>query len=420
MSRFSGATEIADAVLYEGYLLYPYTASARKNHDRWQFGVVMPPMYAKASGETDFMQTEVLIEGDRVAGVEVLIRFLQRQSRVVQRIAGGQFEDVACLTIGDVDYLSWDEAVERAVAARFDPQAGHLDVAIDLPSELRIQKLRNADGRLQGRIVRETAALQGRVRLSARHDGSHIKLRVRVENTSSAPNDVSRTRATASAFLSTHMLLAVDGGAFVSLMDVPPHCAPAAATCANAHCWPVLVAEPLPDPRWAAQVLASPIILYDFPTVAARTGGDTFDGTEIDELLNLSILTLSDAEKREARATDPRSRALIDRAEAMSAERFAELHARVQRDEAPLHVLVRGVPIAKGSRVRLHPSRRADAWDVFLADKSARVQAVYEDFEGQSYVAVTVDDDPASELHEWYGRSFFFYPDEIEPLEVHA
>ena len=66
--------------------------------------------------------------------------------------------------------------------------------------------------------------------------------------------------------------------------------------------------------------------------------------------------------------------------------------------------------------MRLRPKRRADVMDTFLADKRATVRAIHQDLENQLYVAVTVDDDPASDLHEWYGRSFFFYPDEIEPL----
>ncbi len=81
-------------------------------------------------------------------------------------------------------------------------------------------------------------------------------------------------------------------------------------------------------------------------------------------------------------------------------------------------VFVDGVKVAKGSSVRLHPKRRADAWDMFLRDKVATVRAIHQDVEDVLYVAVTVDEDPASDLHDWYGRSFFFYPDEVEPLEA--
>jgi hypothetical protein len=57
-------------------------------------------------------------------------------------------------------------------------------------------------------------------------------------------------------------------------------------------------------------------------------------------------------------------------------------------------------------------------WDAFLQGKTARVRGVYRDMEARVYVAVTVDDDPASDLHEWHGRSLFFGCDEVEPLEA--
>jgi hypothetical protein len=165
----------------------------------------------------------------------------------------------------------------------------------------------------------------------------------------------------------------------------------------------------------------------------------------------LSVLSLPDAERAEACATDPRARAIVERAERYGTGELARLHAGTLHHASPTPagrhqvfpggdpfaggnpfagsdpfaaldvpgidcVFVDGVKVSKGAAVRLHPKRRADAWDMFLADKVATVQAVHQDLEDVMYVAVTVDDDPASDLHEWYGRSFFFYPDEIEPL----
>jgi hypothetical protein len=80
-------------------------------------------------------------------------------------------------------------------------------------------------------------------------------------------------------------------------------------------------------------------------------------------------------------------------------------------------VLVNGVRVSRGSRVRLHPGRRAYAQDLFYAGKTARVTSVHEDVDGNQHVGVVVDDDPAAELHEWYGRYLYFAPDEVEPLE---
>ena len=79
-------------------------------------------------------------------------------------------------------------------------------------------------------------------------------------------------------------------------------------------------------------------------------------------------------------------------------------------------VLVNGVRVSRGSRVRLRPSRRADAQDLFFADKIARVTSVHEDVDGDQHVGVVLEDDPAADLHDWYGRYLYFAPDEVEPL----
>jgi hypothetical protein len=67
--------------------------------------------------------------------------------------------------------------------------------------------------------------------------------------------------------------------------------------------------------------------------------------------------------------------------------------------------------------VRLHPSRRADAQDLFYADRVARVASVHEDVDGDRHVGVVLEDDPAADLHDAYGRYLYFAPDEVEPLD---
>ena len=54
---------------------------------------------------------------------------------------------------------------------------------------------------------------------------------------------------------------------------------------------------------------------------------------------------------------------------------------------------------------------------MFFAGKIARVTSVHEDVDGDQHVGVVVEDDPAADLHEWYGRYLYFSPDEIEPLD---
>jgi hypothetical protein len=193
-------------------------------------------------------------------------------------------------------------------------------------------------------------------------------------------------------------------------------------------------------------MLVSPIILYDHPEIAEQSEGSLYDSTEIDEILTLRIMTMTDQEKAQARATDPLAAQIIDRCDSMSPEALLNLHG-VLRDPHALEqdkpglipeipdganwwdpmadeavqpeidaVLVNGVRVTRGSRVRLHPSRRADAQDIFFSGRTARVTAVHEDVDGNQHVAVVVDDDPAADLHDWYGRYLYFAPDEVEPL----
>jgi hypothetical protein len=194
-------------------------------------------------------------------------------------------------------------------------------------------------------------------------------------------------------------------------------------------------------------VLASPIILYDYPAIAPESDGDFHDGCEIDEILALRVLTLTDDEKAEARGTDPRSRAIIDRCDNMVDASWDKLHG-IMREVRTLDdpgdnridpnepepvpwldpvidasfdpwsdiVVIQDVEISKGSRVRLAPNHRADVHDIFLRGLTATVAGVFHDVDGGFHVAVTVDGDPATELYEMQGRFYYFHPDEIEPL----
>jgi hypothetical protein len=193
-------------------------------------------------------------------------------------------------------------------------------------------------------------------------------------------------------------------------------------------------------------VLISPIILYDHPEIAEQSKGALYDSTEIDEILTLRIMTMTDEEKAQARATDPLAARIIDRCDTMSPEAMLDLHGVLRNPHAPSDqpglipeipaevdwwdpladnavrpeldaVLVNGTPVARGSRVRLRPSRRADAQDLFYTDMVARVTSVHEDVDGDQHIGVVLEDDPAADLHDWYGRYLYFAPDEVEPLK---
>lgn len=445
---FELAQKVADAVLYEGYVLYPYRASAIKNRLRWQFGVVVPRGYAEKGGSEPWaMQTECLVEPGAATALDVRVRFLQVQARTVEEaVAGGGFQPVESLEVEGERLVTWEEGVERRIDRTGLSLAELLggEIELKVPGGRDVEMVRAASGEVRGRIVRERWPISGVVRLAAESVGDLVKVRVLVENLGDLTDEETAERGLAlrRSAVGVHTLLALRGGAFVSLLDPPPAFASAAAACANRHTWPVLIGR-----EGERQVmLSSPIILYDYPAVAPESPGDLCDSTEIDEILTLRVMTLTEEEKREARATDPRARRIVERSDAMSAEGLGSLHGAVRPlagpalleeggttsawesflnppGEAPPEEAwldVGDVRVARGTRVRLRPSRRADSMDMFLAGRTARVEAVYRDLEGLAYLAVSLDDDPSGELLGdslgGFGRFFYFYPEEIEPL----
>jgi len=274
--------------------------------------------------------------------------------------------------------------------------------------------------------VRDANGFAVRVLCEATPIEAFVKLRVRFENLEPwLPAFTSdRDAMLARALVSAHILLAVEGGAFVSLLEPPAEAAPIAEYCTNRQSWPVLVGE-----RGRRDLmLSSPIVLYDYPSVATESPGDFCDAAEIDEILALRILTLTDAEKREARATDPRARAIIDRVERLSPEALASLHGAMRSADffnppgtpspEEAFVMVGNVRVARGAHVWLRPSRRADAMDMFLRGQAATVAGVYRDVDERVYVAVTVDADPAAGLHQLSRRYFYFDPTEVEVRDI--
>jgi hypothetical protein len=429
------ARAVADAVLYEGYLLYPYRATSRKNQSRWQFGVLGPRGAADAGiGEDDTLSAQVLVGSHAIPSLSGVVRFLQLQHRAAERDVGGRFQPTEELSTGSASWLTWDEAVECEIAIdRFAVTSlpRTLDISVPMGSEIEM-----LDG---GRLVRTRRALHGQLDISAERDGELLRVSFEVRNVS--PPAADKDEAIATSLIGTHLLLEVTDGEFVSLLEPPDSAASAVGRCSQHRCFPVLAGPPGANDL----VLVSPIILYDHPEIAEQSKGALYDSTEIDEILTLRIMTMTEEEKAQARATDPLAAQIIDRCDAMSPEAMLDLHGVLRNPHAPAAgqglipevptdvdwwdpmadnavrpdldaILVNGTRVARGSRVRLHPSRRADAQDLFYTDKIARVTSVHEDVDGDQHVGVVLEEDPAADLHDWYGRYLYFAPDEVEPL----
>jgi hypothetical protein len=434
----SNLKQLADAVLYEGYNLYPYRPSALKNRLRWMFGCVLPKPWCELHpvGERWNSQTQCLLVGGLHASVEVQVRFLQPTMRVVGRLCRGVDKNARSVTADDgstlyyhatdvleVDeelYQTWQETEERSIAETF-----HIEELLQhaysrqfvFSAEARTEVLRTKIGDEVGVVVRECRPLAAQLSVDCQRcpDAAGLfRLTVRVENTTEFSEAATATRddALLSSLVSMHTILHAVDGEFVSSIDPPSQFRTAAESCKNIGTWPVLVG----DSRQPTTMLAAPIILDDFPQVAPESPGDLFDGTEIDELLSLRIRTLTDGEKREAASADERTRRLMQRTESLDGHILKSLHG-AQRGRNDSHADDSGFQI--GDRVRLRPSRRADAFDLMLDGKTAVITAVERDFENNVHLAVTIDDDPGRDLgaRGMPGHRFFFYPDEVERLD---
>lgn len=295
--------QIARAILYEGYMLYPYRRSALKNQQRWNFGVLYPPAWTamQTGSDSSHFQMECLICGGANLRLEAAARFLQV-------IAHSDGDDV------------WQEASEREVFASGIRVADQMTVP-------RIQAFSFGRGEWkEDGLVRRQELVQGEIQISTVHAGDDVfRLTVRLRNTSEVtPTD--RDSALMRSLVSAHVVVTVREGEFVSQTDPPDALRQRAAACRNVGVWPVLVGEE----GARDTVLGSPIILYDYPRVAPESAGDLFDGTEIDEILTLRILSLPDAEKEEARRSDERARHVLDRAEANAGEHVMQLHGAIR------------------------------------------------------------------------------------------
>jgi hydrogenase maturation protease len=320
--------QIAQAVLYEGYVLWPYRRSALKNRQRWTFGGVHPAGWTRAGHDDDpsAMQTQCLVLGAGDATADVVVRFLHVVDRRVARLDAGGLQEVDELTVAGERHLSWEEATEREVTP------GPLGLAelerrprrtvVDVPEGESVEPLGG-----EGAIVRRWEPLAGAVEIGAEAAGDRVRrLTVRIENTTPWPGG-DRHAALRRTMVSTHVVVrAATGAELVSLEDPPDGLRDAAQACVNVGTWPVLVGEE----GERHTILSAPIILGDYPRVAPESPGDLFDGGEIDELLILNVLGLTDAERREARESDPRARELIDRCAGLSEDQLLRLHGTIR------------------------------------------------------------------------------------------
>jgi hypothetical protein len=410
--------KIVNAVLYEGYILYPYRASSKKNQrERFTFGRIYPQKYSDAQNgrEPCVMQTECLVRNEsHDATLELSVRFLQPLARETDQQVRHRTDSS--------ERRIWLEAIEREVKLPPIP----LNQAIARSDAFEFPAAQSVDGA----IVRRNEAINGEIELETHTVDSRImKISVRILNKTQLPEDTieNQDAVLMRTFASTHTILHAPGGRFVSLLDPDPDCIASAEACHNIGTWPVLVGDkenPVHD-----TMLSSPIILYDYPQIAPESAGDLFDSTEIDELLTLRVQALTDTEKIEMQRVDEQTRKILERAENLPPEQFLKMHGTLREVrktneeffnpvQRRASAAVDGVTLKAGDRVRIRPKRRADVMDIALEGKIAIIEAVEEDVDKNVHFALVLEDDPGRDigLMRHVGHRFFYAADEVEPL----
>ncbi|MEY2609257.1 MAG: hypothetical protein QOH31_7154 [Verrucomicrobiota bacterium] len=438
--------KIVEAVLYEGYILYPYRPSSKKNRQRFTFGRVYPRAYsvAQKGAEPCTLRTECLTnsEGEH-ARIEVSARFLHVTVREVLVLPEPLLDlpdalDTISLQVApelqveEQQYSTWQEAVERAVnlPAKYLHQVCDVPCSLpfNFPSSSTLEPIRNSQGSIVGLMRRRQAALVGTIELKAeRLNPQTIKISAEIVNQTPISEQENQDAVLMRTFTSTHTILHLKGAEFVSLMDPPAALHESARSCKNEGTWPVLVGDEKTGDR--STMLSSPIILYDYPKIAPESAGQLFDGTEIDEILTLRVMTMTDVEKEEMRQSDERARQILERTESLPEDQLWRMHGVVRdlrsldddffSNDRRLEVVeVNGVQLRTGHRVRIRPKSRADIMDIALEGKTAIIEAIEQDAENRIHLALVLDDDPGKDLGfmRQPGHRFFFALDEVEPL----
>ncbi|GAB3293445.1 hypothetical protein [Parasphingorhabdus pacifica] len=434
-TAFEQAREVADAVLYAGYLRHPQLVPTGQYRPQWQFGVLVPPGFAREDeGESSEARTECVLESSDAAGLHVRVRFLHVQQKQVQNV---DREPVEAIVVDGQEVRTWEESVEQERS--FSLSLGVLlresrYFPIDVDGAEIAEDIRDSLGRVRGGIVRRRRPLHAGLWVEAeRIAGVRGAMRVRaiVRNQtavpSSNPGDVQVSRH---ALVAAHLLLGAESGVFVSQVEPPGWARRTVEQCRNVRCWPVL----LGGTERSSVVLSAPVILNDNPTVGPKTGPPAPEVTELADFPAVAgEVRLTEEEPRElpypageflddlgwARADvlEPPSGVVPSPPASIPARRQPEEQLKIPwwdpESEAAGRVLITGVAVTRGSKVRLIPEQREDPdSDIYLRGSLATVRDVHVD---EQRLAVTLDGDATPE-HSGEESYRFFGMDEVEPV----
>jgi hypothetical protein len=299
------------------------------------------------------MQTECLVLGNTDTRCTVRVRFLRMVARSIEKVLT-PLSELSAITAENIQrvekldvegnlFQPWQEAVEEQIEVTEFKLSDLANQSMPWPFRFSAtqdrEAIRNARGLIVGIVQRPKKSVAGMIELATQEVAPGLaKLSVRISNDSRIEDIglITREEALTRSLVSAHTILEVRDGEFVSMVDPPESYREAARSCQNFGTWPVLVGEEGQHDT----LLSSPIILYDYPQIAPESPGDLFDGAEIDEILMLRIMTLTDEEKREMRQSDERARKILERTESLPDEQLMKLHGalrglRSSKEEMP-------------------------------------------------------------------------------------
>ncbi|HEY1510006.1 MAG TPA: hypothetical protein VGF93_13435 [Solirubrobacteraceae bacterium] len=375
--------QLVDSLLWEGYALYPYTPTATKNATPTPFGIVYPPVYAETLSSTyDHLELRCVLDAPPDAVLSAEVRFLAADGERHQ--AHERRVELSGAMVGALSQVPADKQASVSPGSDAPPLAVALSLSVEsLPDGLR-------------------------------------EVVFRVDNGTLVSSGLDRAGALGRSLISTHPIVKINGGRFVSPLERP---------CRSINTFPVL-ATPTDD-----VVIGAAIVLPDHPEIAPESRGGLFDSTEIEEALLLHVHALSDGEREEIERHDPAVREMVARAAAATPEEIIALHGRVtirdpQTDEPPTEppglvdprageesADVDGVTFRRGAAVVIRPAPDADLHARMLDGRTATIERIFTAYDGRTHLGVTIDDDPGQELMRDTGRYLFFFAEEVEVME---
>jgi hypothetical protein len=346
--------ELVDALLYEGYALYPYTPGTTKNATPTPFGIVYPPAYAaECAGASDHARLECLAQGG--SALRATIRWL---------VHSGERH----------------EAAERRTALGPIAAGGRTTVHVD----------------------------DARLTLRWDEDGT---VRCCVHNTAEVPAGLDRAQALLSALISVHIVVRIEDGRFVSPLDDGRENVNTWPVLASENDDTILgAAIVLPDhPQVAPRSHGD---LFDNTEIeeALVLHVHSLTDAERDAVTDPRIRAMLDR----TLALGPQDIVSLH----SGLEEVGLHSGLEEADNQPGEdsATVNGVTFIKGCKLLLRPGTSGSVHDRLLDGRAATLERIYIDVDDRVHLGVTVDDDPGQQLMRETGRYLFFFAHEVETL----